>query len=141
MLKINEPDAGGATIELTPIIDMVFLLLIFFLVATTFHQTEREMQVALPFAGSAAPISMHLREIIVNVDESGAIIVSGRPMTTEDLEAIVREAVAANPEQKVTLRGDRRTAYANIVRVLDVCKRAGIQEPYLDTVIESGSAG
>jgi biopolymer transport protein ExbD len=44
--------------------------------------------------------------------------------------------VAVNPQQKVTVRGDRATAYANVVRVLDVCKAAGIQEPYLDTVLD-----
>jgi biopolymer transport protein ExbD len=134
MIQTNEPQTG-VTIELTPIIDMVFLLLIFFLVATTFHQTEREMQIALPAAVSAGPISTALREIVINVDVDGEIIVSGRRMQPEDLTALVSEAVAANPEQKVTVRGDRATAYANVVRVLDICKGAGIQEPYLDTVI------
>jgi biopolymer transport protein ExbD len=134
MIQSNEPK-NGIAIELTPLIDMVFLLLIFFLVATTFHQTEREMQIALPAAASAGPISTALREIVINVDHDGRIIVSGRPLEPEDLRALVTEAVAANPEQKVTVRGDRTTAYANIVRVLDVCKDAGIQEPYLDTVI------
>jgi biopolymer transport protein ExbD len=134
MIEANEPK-NGIAIELTPLIDMVFLLLIFFLVATTFHQTEREMQIALPVSASAAPISTALREIVINVDEEGQIIISGRTIETQDLRALVTEAVAANPEQKVTVRGDRRTAYANIVRVLDICKGAGIQEPYLDTVI------
>ena len=115
---------------------MVFLLLIFFLVATTFHQTEREMQIALPFASSATPISMSLREIIINVDREGQIILAGQVTDAEDLQRLVGEAVEANPEQKVTLRGDRGTAYVNIVRVLDICKMAGIQEPYLDTVLE-----
>ncbi|MHC5007731.1 MAG: ExbD/TolR family protein [Planctomycetota bacterium] len=125
----------GASIELTPIIDMVFLLLIFFLVATTFHQTEREMQVALPQAAFAGPISTSLREIIVNVDVDGNIIVSGRTISPQDLQVLIEETVAANPEQKVTVRGDRRTAYANVVRVLDICKGSGIQDPYLDTVL------
>ncbi len=125
----------SASIELTPIIDMVFLLLIFFLVATTFHQTEREMQIALPVATSSAPISAMLQELIVNVDADGAIIVGGRQVDSDELCALVTEAVKVNPEQKVTLRGDRRTAYANIVTVLDICKGAGIQEPYLDTVL------
>jgi biopolymer transport protein ExbD len=125
----------GASIELTPIIDMVFLLLIFFLVATTFHQTEREMQVALPHAAFAGPISTSLREIIINVDVDGNIIVGGRTISADDLRALIEEAVAANPQQKVTVRGDRRTAYANVVRALDVCKGGGIQEPYLDTVL------
>ncbi len=125
----------SASIELTPIIDMVFLLLIFFLVATTFHQTEREMQIALPESQSAGPISATLREIIINVDAEGQIFVSGRKMDAEDLRVVVRDAVAANPQQKVTVRGDRHTAYANIVRVLDICKGNGIQEPYLDTLV------
>ena len=129
----------GASIELTPIIDMVFLLLIFFLVATTFHQTEREMQVALPQAAFAGPISTSLREIIVNVDTDGNIIVSRRTISPQDLQVLIEEAVAANPDQKVTVRGDHRTAYANVVRVLDICKGSGVQEPYLDTVLTKDS--
>jgi biopolymer transport protein ExbD len=131
-------DNGAVTIELAPIIDMVFLLLIFFLVATTFHQTEREMQIALPVATAAGPISSTMREIVINVDEAGEVIVGGRRMADEDLRGLIDAAVAANPEQKVTVRGDRRTAYANVVRVLDVCKGAGVQEPYLDTVLSAG---
>lgn len=114
---------------------MVFNLLIFFLVATSFQQLEREMKIALPHAGSAGPISAMLKEIVVNVDAEGRMIVSGRPIASEDLRTMVSESVAANPEQKVTVRGDRTTAYANIVAVLDICKGSGVQEPYLDTVL------
>ena len=134
MIRPNGSDSD-VSIELTPIIDMVFLLLIFFLVATTFHQTEREMQVALPQASFAGPISTALREIIINVDAEGNIIVSGRTVDAEELRLMIEDAVAVNPQQKVTVRGDRTTAYANVVRALDVCKGAGIQEPYLDTVV------
>jgi biopolymer transport protein ExbD len=128
-------DKATLSIELTPLIDMVFLLLIFFLVATTFRQEEREMQIALPFASSSAPISTMTRELIVNVDAAGAIIVGGRKIDRETLHGIIAEAVAANPDQKVTVRGDRQAAYDSIVGVLDVCKSGGIQEPYLDTVL------
>ena len=126
---------SGVAIDLTPIIDMVFLLLIFFLVATTFHQTEREMKIALPFAKSTEPITTLLQELVVNIDHDGRIVVGGRTVETDQLRSMVAEAVAANPEQKVTIRGDRETAYANVVTVLDICKGAGIQEPYLDTVL------
>jgi biopolymer transport protein ExbD len=115
---------------------MVFLLLIFFLVATTFHQEEREMQVALPFASAAGPISASLREIVINVDRDGTIIVAGQPTSPDALRDMVAQRVAVNPEQKVAVRGDRNTAYANVVRVLDICKGAGIQEPYLDTILD-----
>jgi len=135
LIADQEQQKPPVSIELTPLIDMVFLLLIFFLVATTFRQEEREMQIALPFASSSAPISTMLRELIINVDAEGTVIVAGRQLDDAGLQSLVTEAVAGNPEQKVTVRGDRATAYAHVVRVLDVCKTSGIQEPYLDTVL------
>ncbi len=131
---IKPTESGRPAIELTPIIDMVFLLLVFFLVATTFHQTEREMQIMLPEAQASGPISTVLREIVVNVDDAGNIIVSGQTLEPDALRAVVERAVAENPEQKVTVRGDRRAVYAAIAQVLDICKGAGIEEPFLDTV-------
>ena len=122
-------------IDLTPVIDMVFNLLIFFLVATTFHQTEREMKIALPAASTTAPISTLLRDFVVNVSAEGSIVVRGSTLSGDELRSKVREAVAVNPEQKVTVRGDRLTAYEHVVAVLDICKGAGVQEPFLDTVL------
>ncbi len=135
MLIKTNAIAETPSIEMTPIIDMVFLLLIFFLVATTFHQAEREMQIALPFASSGEPLSSLLKELVVNVDGDGKIIVSGQTVSSGQLGDLIKEAIAVNPEQKVTVRGDRQTAYSNIMNVLDICKANGIQEPYLDTVL------
>lgn len=129
---VNEPE--GVSIDMTPVIDMVFMLLTFFLVATTFYQQEREMKIVLPAASSAVPVSAMLKELVVNVDERGGIILSGRTVDESALREAVAAAVRVNPEQKVTVRGDRRAAYEHVVRVLDICKGAGIQEPYLDTV-------
>ncbi len=136
MLIKGRQSSSGISIDMTPMIDMVFLLLIFFLVATTFHQEEREMQIALPLANAAGPISVSLRELIINVDTEGGIVVGGRQISPEDLSSVIQEAVEVNPDQKVSVRGDKATAYANVVRVLDICKSNGIQEPYLDTVLE-----
>ena len=133
LLKAKATDSSPA-IELTPVIDIVFLLLIFFLVATTFQQTEREMQIALPEAESGGPITVSLRELVVNIQSDGSVIVAGRSVDLEDLRTIVRDAVEANPEQKVTVRADKSATYDRVVGVLDACKAAGIQDPYLDTV-------
>jgi biopolymer transport protein ExbD len=135
MLLKPQESTSIVAIDLTPIIDMVFLLLIFFLVATTFQQTEREMKIALPAASSAGPISAALREMVINVDDGGRIYVAGREISADDLRVMVSEAISANPQQKVTVRGDRNTPYSAIVTVLDICKGSGIQEPYLDTVL------
>lgn len=122
-------------LDFVPMVDTLFNLLIFFLLATTIKQAEREMQIALPHAASAAPISLSLREFIVNVDAEGRTFVVGRQVDAAELTQMVQDLIAANPEQKVTVRGDRNTAYANVVAVLDICKGAGVQEPYLDTVL------
>jgi biopolymer transport protein ExbD len=135
MLMKDSDIESGIHIDFVPMVDVLFNLLIFFLLATTIAQVEREMQVALPFAQSAGPISASLREIIVNVAADGGMIVAGRPIEPEALREMIEDAVAANAEQKVSIRGDRATPYQNIVAVLNVCKAGGVQEPFLDTVL------
>lgn len=121
-------------LDMTPMIDMVFLLLIFFLVATTLTREERELEIKLPESASAAPLSVALREIVINVKESGDAVVNGRAVSRAEVRSLVADAVKANPEQKVTVRGDRRTAYDDIAGVLDACKAGGVNAPFLDTV-------
>lgn len=134
-MLIKDAEMEQIHIDFVPLADVLFNLLIFFLLASTIAQVEREMSVALPFANSAAPISSALRELVVNVDGTGRMVVAGREIEAEELRTMIKGLVAGNPEQKVSVRGDRTTAYANIVRVLDICKAEGVQQPYLDTVL------
>jgi biopolymer transport protein ExbD len=133
LIRDDEPESS-IHIDFVPMADVLFNLLIFFLLATTIAQVEREMAVALPSAGAAAPISQELREIIVNVGADGKIVVAGQPVEADQLQQRITDAVKSNPGQKVSVRGDRTTAYANVARALDICKAAGISEPFLDTV-------
>lgn len=133
LIKHVEPESHSH-IDFVPMVDVLFNLLIFFLLATSMAQAEREMQIALPTASSGGPISSALREIVVNVDASGRAIVSGKAMDDATLHTLVSDAVKANPAQKLNIRGDRTTAYANVARVLGVVKSAGIVEPYLETI-------
>ncbi|MFN0132387.1 MAG: ExbD/TolR family protein [Phycisphaerales bacterium] len=134
MILHDSTDDLATGIDLAPIIDMVFLLLIFFLAATTFQQTERELKIALPEASAAAPISAALREIIINVDSTGGVVVSGRSLDDAALSELLRLALDANKGQKVSIRADRAAMYASVAHVLDLCKHAGITEPFLDTI-------
>ncbi len=134
MLIRNAEHQSDLHVDFVPMVDVLFNLLIFFLLATSMAQTEREMHIALPHASASGPISAALREIVINIDEQGGVIVAAKPVTDESLGAMLRTAVAANPEQKVSVRGDRNTAYANVARVLDLCKASGIQQPYLETI-------
>jgi biopolymer transport protein ExbD len=129
----NAEEKADLHVDFVPMVDVLFNLLIFFLLATSMSQAEREMSIALPRAVSSGPITSAAREIIVNVDQEGRAIVGGRVVNDEELGSMLRTAVEGNPGQKVNVRGDRTTAYANVVRVLDLCKQAGIQQPYIET--------
>jgi biopolymer transport protein ExbD len=114
--------------------EVLFNLLIFFLLATSLQQTEREMQIALPQAAAAGPITSALRELVINVDAQGKMIMSGRAVAEDELLNTIRTAVATNPGQKVSVRGDRTAPYEFVARALDICKGAGVSEPYLETI-------
>jgi biopolymer transport protein ExbD len=134
MLFQTDDAESSIHIDFVPMADVLFNLLIFFLLATTIAQVEREINVALPTSGHAAPITQELRELIINVDKDGKVTVAGRTTTLPELRDQIATAVKNNPRQKVSVRGDRSTAYANIAAVLDTCKSAGVSEPYLDTI-------
>lgn len=134
MLLKNRSDRDATGIDLTPVIDIVFLLLIFFLVATTFAQQEREMEIALPRTAHSGPISAALREIIINVAADGRLVVSGAQIAEEPLGAMIAAAVEANPAQKVTIRGDSRTNWGRMAQVMDLCRGAGVDVPNVSTV-------
>jgi biopolymer transport protein ExbD len=110
--------------NMTPIIDVVFILLIFFLVAAKFANEDRELPVQLPNAQSAIPMTMEPEVLVVNVDEAGAWYVDGQAMQADELEARIQKAVTDNPiNQTVIIRGDRRTPFQQIVTVMDFCRK------------------
>ncbi len=134
MIIRNAGPGSDLHIDFVPMVDVLFNLLIFFLLATSMAQAEREMSIALPHAASGGPITSALREVIVNVHADGSIEVAGRMVSREDLADMIRSAVSGNPEQKVSVRGDRNASYAAVAAVLDTCKGAGVQQPYLETI-------
>ena len=124
-------DKGNAlsNLSLTPLIDIVFLLLIFFLVATRFAEEEREMQVSLPAASEAMPLTAKPREIFVNVDQDGKYIVQRRVVGENELERILMDAAANNPgTQSVIIRADKTCDWQFVATVMNLCNRANITD-------------
>jgi biopolymer transport protein ExbD len=71
---------------------------------------------------------------VINIDAAGVTYIAGRQISHEDLRLLVGEATRANPDQKVSVRADRGAPYGDVARVLDICKAAGADQPFLDTV-------
>ena len=75
-------------LSLTPLIDIVFLLLIFFLVATRFAEEERELDVMLPEASEAQPLTVQPRELFINIDREGRYFVTGKTLSLDQLHNV-----------------------------------------------------
>ncbi len=115
-----------AEMELAPMIDVVFLLLIFFIVTWNSAQQERNVDVSVPAAEEGADKDRQVGEIIVNVDKEGIIVVNGVRVTEDDLLGRLHDIAEAYPDQAVILRGDSKASFQHIINILDVCKKANI---------------
>lgn len=116
----------GGGMPLTPMIDVVFLLLCFFVTTQIFAQWETELDITLPTAESGTVPERLPGEVIVNILENGDVVVNGRTLDGAALEAMMEKLVALFPGQPVLLRADKLTAYEHIIRVLDTCRKADI---------------
>lgn len=126
-------------LNLTPMIDVVFLLLIFFLVATKFEEQERALDVVLPQASEAMPLSSKPKELFVNVSREGQYIVNGQALNDAALLTALQQAAANNPgRQTVIIRGDKRCPLQFVVNVMNLCNKARIRDYRVTT--EGGSA-
>ena len=127
-VKFKSGRALGA-VSITPLIDVVFLLLIFFLVATRFAQEERELDVSLPSASDAAPMIEEPRVVMVNIDRDGRTYIDGQFLSVDEVERLLRRAKTNNPlNQSVTIRADRRVAFEHVSTVMNLCSKVGIRD-------------
>ena len=106
-------------------IDVVFLLLIFFLVATRYDQEEKELAVVLPEVTQAQPLSM-TPELVINVMKDGKYRVVQQEMNESQLRQIIQETHRNNPHQSALIRGDGEVALKHAVRVMGLCNKVGM---------------
>ncbi len=136
-IQVNRGRVLGA-LSMTPLIDVVFLLLIFFLVASRLSQEDRELDIPLPSAANAMPITAEPQELIVNIDDKGAIFVDSRYLQPDEFESLLRQAIVDNPlGQSVIIRADRRVPVQAPVDVMDTCMKLGAT--YSLSIAEEGS--
>lgn len=117
----------ASTLSLTPLIDVVFLLLIFFLVTSEFEEEERRLDIVLPTATRAVPMTNKPREIIVDIGSDGKTYLHGQATPLDQLQRLMSVAVAKNPtNQSVVIRADYRTSFQPVVSIMDLCNQTGI---------------
>ena len=121
-----DPSATQGGVPLTPMMDVVFLLLCFFVTSQIFAQWETEIDVTLPTAESGEIPQRLPGEVIVNVLPDGRAVVNGQELDDAALRGMMDRLVELFPGQPVLLRADKATPYEHVVRVLDLCRQADI---------------
>ena len=125
-MKFQNRDPKPAEMQMAPMIDIVFLLLIFFIVTWQFSRDEMDLKIAVPTSEEGADPQRVLGEIVLNVRADGSVSVWGETKTKGALGETLRAIAAQHKNQPVRVRGDSATPFQEIVEVIDICQKSGI---------------
>jgi len=140
-MRIRDPQIEGEEpINLMPLIDMVFLLLIFFLVATSFAQEERDQRVKLPITSSPKPLSAPPRQVIINILADGTTKVGGQIFAPDKLSGLLSRVARNEPDRMILIRADERSLHKYFAGVASLCRRCGINEVKVGYILQGPQA-
>ena len=134
-LKVPE-SLEDPKIDLTPMIDVVFLLIIFFMVGTQFTNRERKYDIELPTVAEATPLTELPDDLVINVYGDGRVFLAAIAVTLSQLEQELIKAKGNYADQGVIIRGDGTGPYQNIANVLSVCQKVEIKKMTLATQLK-----
>ncbi|MDA3925940.1 MAG: biopolymer transporter ExbD [Kiritimatiellae bacterium] len=114
------------TFQMTAMMDIVFLLLCFFITTSVFSQWEYEIDITLPSAESGKVPDRLPGEIIINISQDGRVSVNQQDLTLDALKGRLDRLARYFPGQPVVLRADKATQYEDLIKVIDTCRKADI---------------
>lgn len=124
--RIAEPE--GEIINMTPVIDMMFILVIFFALNSVYREEERDIQVNLPANVQGASLSSAPKVIVVNVRKNGSYVVANQEVTLDEIGEKVTSALKEDPDQKVLIRADDQALHGYVAQAVAACRFAGVKE-------------
>jgi biopolymer transport protein ExbD len=122
--KYAEPRVFGFMIA--PMVDILLVVLVFFIVTWNFNLTENELDVRVPSATKANEPQPYVGQVVINVKADGAIVVNRQGKSPTELLDQLKKLAQLYPDQAVIVRGDESVNYKYIVQVLDICRQADI---------------
>jgi biopolymer transport protein ExbD len=123
------------TLNLTSMIDVVFLLLIFFLVGTKFSEMEHQIPLKIPQVSDSGALTSAPDNRVVNVYQDGEITLDKQTVTLKELTQQLTAARSQYAALGVQVRGDASSRYQSVVEVLNACKKADISDLYINVRI------
>jgi len=112
--------------QIAPMVDILLVLLCFFIVTWSFARKEMELDVKVPAAESGHEATSVMNQTVLNVRADGAVIWNRQEVSRDDLMSKLKRLAELSPDYAIILRGDRDAAYRHIVAVLDICRAANI---------------
>jgi biopolymer transport protein ExbD len=132
---------GESAFQLAPMVDILFILLIFFIVTYAFQQIERDMRIGLPATEEAGQVELTVRDIIINITQEGKTIVNNRELSLTALEKLLGRVINTLQIQSVLIRADKNTFHGDVVRVMDVCAGLNINKISFVTIQKESAEG
>jgi biopolymer transport protein ExbD len=132
-MRLPEADLEMGMPNMMPLIDVVFLLLVFFLIAARFDEEERQLPLALPEVVEAQPLAS-TPVLVVSITKEGKYVVAQEEYSEAQLALLLEQARRNNPHQGVLIRGDGRAAWKYGVRVMGLCNKAKIDKYWVGAV-------
>ncbi len=114
-------------VPLTAMLDVIFNLLFFFLVATTFYTEERDLKVRLPDGTQGEMIVREQKRVVVNVRQEGVIVIDNRLLSLDELGQKLA-GLARDRQIRIEIRGDANARHGTIMAVMNLCKQHGISD-------------
>ncbi len=112
--------------NLVPLIDVLLILLIFFIVTFGWSKFETEVEISVPTSETGATAERRAGELVVNLRKDGTIVINSVVTSPQLLLAKLGEIARFNRKQAIIIRGDEATPYSNIFKVLDLCHQSGL---------------
>ena len=125
-MKLDLQTAEQAEVPMSPLIDCVFLLLIFFLVATMFKKQDKDIDVDLPVSTSSLKLRPDDGLTALGIDRTGQVYLEGAPISRTRLHAELRRISNRDPNRRVRLDADRVAPIHAVVEILDICQFRGL---------------
>ena len=125
-MKIAVRKRRAPSIIIVSLVDILTILLIFFVVSTTFKKAPPEVQLNLPESATATVQPAQTEHAILSVNEADEIRLDGSPVAIEELEAAVRN-LAATRRNSLALEADKKASFGTIIKVMDALKLAGVK--------------
>jgi biopolymer transport protein ExbD len=125
-LKTTPPEEP--TLNLTPMIDVILTLVIFFMVGSRFAEEENALGVKVPSVSSKAATTAAVEPKVVSVYPDGRVFLGAQPVSLENLVSQLETLKAQQRKLSVLVRGDRGASHGRMTDVYDACRRAGANE-------------